>query len=181
MRTLIISDVHNRWTALLAALSAADYKKGDRLIFLGDVIDAFTGAAAETLEMLDHMVEIAKEPFGHIFIRGNHEDEMLRALEWKSPVVSGDLVLALTEEHKAWLQGTVDIHNEENFIFVHDSTMQILPGKVVVAGHWHHPVPIVKEGCITMASSRKVFVLDLEALIVYDSEGRSYDASAAGK
>lgn len=179
MRTFVVSDVHNQWAALLVALSAANHKDGDRLIFLGDAIDAFTGAAAETLKMFDHMTALAKDP-KHIFIRGNHEEEMLRALEWKSPVVASALVWALTDEHKSWLHSTVDAHNEGEFIFVHDSIMQMVPGKIVIAGHWHHPVPIVKEGCITIASSRKVFVIDWEAMIVYDSEGERYDVSGRG-
>lgn len=177
MKTFVVSDVHGHLDRLTRALVDAKYQPGqDRLIFLGDTIDAFTGTDAENLAMLDHIVELAREP-GHVFIRGNHEEEMLKALDRKSSIVSPDLADALTEEHKGWLRQTVDIYNEGSFAFVHDSILHVLPGRTVIAGHWHHPVPIVKEACITVASSRKVFVMDLEAMIVYDSDGKKYDVA----
>ncbi|HBA53973.1 MAG TPA: serine/threonine protein phosphatase, partial [Syntrophorhabdus aromaticivorans] len=39
MKTLVISDIHGYYRELNDALRNADYREGDRLIFLGDYID----------------------------------------------------------------------------------------------------------------------------------------------
>lgn len=39
MKTLVISDIHGYYRELNDALHNADYREGDRLIFLGDYID----------------------------------------------------------------------------------------------------------------------------------------------
>lgn len=190
IKTLVISDVHGLYYELLSALSAAGYKQGDRLICLGDYTDIYARDREMSIRVLDYLVDQAYLYPHHVFIRGNHEDMLLSALLMDpDELIPGtpemyrqDFLNQITDRHKPFLGHAVKRYAEGEFIFVHDADgMQQVPGKIIVAGHWHAPEPIVKAGCITMASSRRVFVLDIETMRIYDSEGRSYDASAARK
>ncbi len=78
MRTLAIGDIHGfsgALDALLAQLNPAE----NRLVFLGDYIDR----GPNTRGVLDRLVALSANP-NHVFLRGNHDDWMLRARTEKS-------------------------------------------------------------------------------------------------
>ncbi len=73
-RTLVIGDIHGALKALEEVLKKAKVTKNDKLIFLGDYVDAWSDSA----NTIDYLINL-KEEFNCIFIKGNH-DELL--LDW---------------------------------------------------------------------------------------------------
>lgn len=75
-RTLIISDLHGMYDELLRVLDAVSCTDSDRLVFIGDYIDR----GAQSREVFDLMVKLREDPI-NIFLRGNHEEMVLRLLD----------------------------------------------------------------------------------------------------
>jgi serine/threonine protein phosphatase 1 len=75
-RTLIVSDVHGMYDELCRVLDAVSYSGSDRLVFVGDYIDRGT----QSRKILDFMVQLSDYP-QNVFLRGNHEQMVLRLLE----------------------------------------------------------------------------------------------------
>jgi serine/threonine protein phosphatase 1 len=73
--TLVIGDIHGRLDRLEALFDGLPYWP-DRFIFLGDYVDR----GPETPGVLDRLLRLAQEE-ECVFIRGNHEDMALDALE----------------------------------------------------------------------------------------------------
>jgi serine/threonine protein phosphatase 1 len=80
-RTMIIGDIHGRYTKLMQALGQAGFdESNDRLLGLGDYIDR----GRETARVLDYLVERkARYPNRDIYLRGNHEEVIAMVLEGK--------------------------------------------------------------------------------------------------
>ena len=73
MRTLVIGDVHGYFKELMHALENVSYEKGDRVITLGDYIDR----GPRSREVMEFLTSLDKNS---IFLRGNHEELLLKAL-----------------------------------------------------------------------------------------------------
>ena len=78
MRTLAIGDIHGFSGALETLLGVLNPDK-DQLIFLGDYIDR----GPDSRGVLERLIELSQNP-NHVFLRGNHDDWMLRAREPKN-------------------------------------------------------------------------------------------------
>ncbi len=78
-RTLIIGDIHGRLKKLMRALEYAEFNESvDRLIGLGDYIDR----GRESAQVLDYLVGRTKRyPGRDIYLRGNHEEAIVMALQ----------------------------------------------------------------------------------------------------
>lgn len=75
MKTLVIGDVHGYFKELMRALENASYEDGDRIIALGDYIDR----GPRSREVIEFLVKLRKDS-RNIFLRGNHEEYLIRAL-----------------------------------------------------------------------------------------------------
>lgn len=85
-RTLVIGDIHSGLKALKQVLQKASVSPSEKLIFLGDYVDAWS----EAVETVDFLLEL-QNTHNCIFIRGNH-DEL--CYDW----------LTEGEDNPVWLQ-----------------------------------------------------------------------------
>lgn len=74
-RTLVIGDIHGSFKALVQVLERAVVTKNDHLIFLGDFVDGW----GQSPEVIDFLIKL-KASHHCIFMRGNHDDLLLRWL-----------------------------------------------------------------------------------------------------
>ena len=72
MRTLVIGDIHSGLKGLRQIMERANVNQNDRLVFLGDYVDAWS----EAVETIDFLIQLGKS-HNCVFIRGNH-DELCR-------------------------------------------------------------------------------------------------------
>jgi serine/threonine protein phosphatase 1 len=127
-RTLVIGDIHGGFKALEQVMTRADVNEGDKLIFLGDYVDGWSG----TPELLSYLIQL-KEEQNCIFIRGNHDDLVLR---WFRTAESnpkwlqhgGDSTIkayqnvgsTLKDLHRLFLENLTDYYiDEQNRLFLH--------------------------------------------------------------
>lgn len=75
MRTWVIGDIHGGLRALTQVLDRAPIEEKDRFIFLGDYVDGWS----DNLNILEFLIEFS-ERFKCTFLRGNHDDLLLRYL-----------------------------------------------------------------------------------------------------
>ncbi len=132
-RTFVIGDIHGDVDTLNTLIDALSLKKGDSLVFLGDLIDRGPNSKG----VLDRVIELSKDYDCH-FIMGNHEEFMIRALNgdevfekiWlkhggrqtlKSYGVDTveDLKRALPEAHKKFLSELNEYIETDTHIFTH--------------------------------------------------------------
>ncbi len=69
MRTFVVGDIHSALKALEQVLERAGVSVADKIIFLGDYVDAWSQA----VETVDFLIDLNKS-HNCIFIRGNHDD-----------------------------------------------------------------------------------------------------------
>jgi serine/threonine protein phosphatase 1 len=74
-RTLVIGDIHGGLRGLQQVLGRASATQNDRLVFLGDYVDAWS----ESPQTLDFLIDF-KQVQDCIFIRGNHDELLLHWL-----------------------------------------------------------------------------------------------------
>jgi len=74
-RTLVIGDIHGGLRALRQVLERAEVTQSDRLVFLGDYVDAWS----ESPQTLDFLIDFSQRQ-NCIFIRGNHDELLLHWL-----------------------------------------------------------------------------------------------------
>ena len=74
-RTLVIGDIHGDYDKLLRVLDYAGYSGREKLIFLGDYISDKN--KNKSYNVLDFLLELKKDKPDTIFLRGNHEAEIL--------------------------------------------------------------------------------------------------------
>ncbi len=93
-----IGDIHGQYNQLrvLLATLLKKIKPEDQLIFLGDYIDR----GGETAQVLECLIELQQNRPETIFLRGNHEQLMLDAMECIAD--NGDIQLNIELMH--WLQ-----------------------------------------------------------------------------
>lgn len=136
MATLAIGDIHGSLTALRVLLGELDVER-DQLVFLGDYIDR----GPDSREVLQTLIDLSADS-RHVFLRGNHDDWLLRARaekswykSWISEGVGGKETLRsygatafdisalslIPEEHFAFLDRTRLYFQTDYEIFVHAS------------------------------------------------------------
>lgn len=188
MKTLVVSDIHGHYLDMLAALSAAKHYQSDRLIFLGDYTDIYARDKEGSIKVLDYLMDLDNLFDHNVFIRGNHEKMLMSAMLMDpDELIPGtpemyrqDFLERISDAHRSFLSKTLERYVEEQFIFVHDVMgMPIVPGRIIISGHFHALTPTVKKGSITIADNNKVFALDLETLKAWDSKGIEYDCCRA--
>lgn len=79
--TYVIGDIHGDIKTLKALLSFIAPKDGDKIIFLGDYIDRGPNSKA----VIDLLIDLSKS-YECDFIRGNHEEFLLKSLEGETIV-----------------------------------------------------------------------------------------------
>lgn len=75
-RTLIIGDIHGMYDELQRVLVHARYSESDRLVFIGDYIDR----GMQSRKVLDCLLKLKENP-ANVFLRGNHEDMVLKLFQ----------------------------------------------------------------------------------------------------
>lgn len=76
MRTIAIGDIHGCLDELKFLIDKIDPKSDDSFIFLGDYIDRGKNSKG----VIDFLIEFNKK-HSCVFLRGNHEDMLLRSIE----------------------------------------------------------------------------------------------------
>lgn len=127
-RTLVIGDIHGSYKALVQLLERAAITKNDHLIFLGDYVDGW----GQSPEVIDYLIEL-KSRYKCIFMRGNHDDLLLRWLrdgeyteQWfqHGGRLTMDCYKILPEEkkqlHILFLESLKDYYlDDDNRLFIH--------------------------------------------------------------
>ena len=136
-RLIAIGDVHGCFHALEAVLNLIDPTEGDRLVFLGDMIDQ----GRESREVLECILAL-KRRCGVVLIQGNHEEMMyaaradVQALRyWEncggvSTLTSyrfGGTLADIPAEHWALLDTCVPYYETDKCIFTHANYQVDLP------------------------------------------------------
>jgi serine/threonine protein phosphatase 1 len=142
MQNIAIGDIHGSVDALRTLLNLLDIER-DRLIFLGDYIDR----GPHSRQVLDVLEALASNP-NHVFLRGNHDEWLLRARRdkrwfktWVGEGVGGRETLRsygassfdlaaldlVPEQHFAFLEQTRLFFQTEYEIFVHASLSWLEP------------------------------------------------------
>ena len=130
-KTFVIGDIHGGLKALFQVLERAKVSKNDTLIFLGDFVDGWSESPA----VLDFLIAL-KEKQNCIFIRGNHDDLLLKwfckdneGFDERMWFNHGGEASALSyqnienstkEKHIQFLLSLQDYHlDDENRLFIH--------------------------------------------------------------
>ena len=130
-KTFVIGDIHGGLKALVQVLERANISKNDTLIFLGDFVDGWSESPA----VLDFLIAL-KEKQNCIFIRGNHDDLLLKwfckdneGFDERMWFNHGGEASALSyqnienstkEKHIQFLLSLQDYHlDDENRLFIH--------------------------------------------------------------
>ncbi len=142
MRTLAIGDIHGFFNALNTLLGMLNPDE-DRLIFLGDYVDR----GPDSRGALDQLIALSKNP-NHVFLRGNHDEWMLRARTekrwfktWIGDGVGGKETLRsygassfkssamdlVPPTHWQFLEGTRLFFENDSHLFVHASLSWQVP------------------------------------------------------
>lgn len=195
MKTLVFTDVHGHYDELMMALECAGYVDNDKLVGVGDYIDY----GKQSKQVLEFLCGAKKRNPRSVFVRGNHENQLLYSLERNSErslyswmdALLGRTTLAsygsatfdaddvkeylyrvFPEDHIRFLQDTVEFHDEEGYHFVHICDFK---GRLItIHGHEHEYRPIISFHRINLALEDGVAVLDLDKGLIHDNEGREF-------
>ena len=130
-RKLVIGDIHGGLKAVVQVLERANVSKNDTLIFLGDFVDGWSDSPA----VLDFLISLQLEQ-KCVFIRGNHDDLLLKWLRndsegfdekmWflhggeASALAYQNIDFTTKEKHIHFLQSLQDYYlDDENRLFIH--------------------------------------------------------------
>ena len=129
-RTVIVGDVHGMLAALLELLAQLRLMAGDRLIFVGDLVDK----GPEPAGVVHHLASLAATaPYDIVLVDGNHEDRHRRYQRnlVERPVIAAQqaaeapelptLAAELTEAGRAFLNTAVPFYRlrAHNLLIVH--------------------------------------------------------------
>lgn len=127
-RTIIVGDIHGCLEQLQDLLAAVALQEGDKLVFIGDLIDKGPDSAG----VVRH-VRLLAEIFPVVLIQGNHEEKFFRLFEKpdQAPEYINNLAAELSPVDLAFLQTGVLYHRiKPNLIVVHGGFLpehQVLP------------------------------------------------------
>jgi serine/threonine protein phosphatase 1 len=136
-RLIAIGDVHGCFHALDAVLNSIEPTMGDRIVFLGDLVD--TGK--ESREVLERIIALTHE-CDVVLVKGNHEEMMYAAREnekalryWENcggvatlnSYHFGGTLAEIPAEHWALLDTCVPYFETEDFILTHANYAADLP------------------------------------------------------
>ncbi|MEX2600104.1 MAG: metallophosphoesterase family protein [Balneolaceae bacterium] len=130
-KVLAIGDIHGCLETLKALLAKLESYPNHRLIFIGDYIDR----GPDSKGVIDFLIKL-RENRECIFLRGNHEQMLLDALDKKDSSQfemwyrnGGDRTLKsygvrpedpiLPEDHMEFFRSTEIYHDTEHYFFVH--------------------------------------------------------------
>lgn len=129
----IIGDIHGYFSRLAVLYDAlmALIQKHDTIIFLGDYIDR----GPQSYEVIDFLIQVSRvNAFKSVFLKGNHEDMLLKYLRGEDPGGSymmngGDATIRsytkrgsgfeLPEQHLEFINGLALYYEGDDFIAVH--------------------------------------------------------------
>ncbi|MEK3882911.1 metallophosphoesterase [Paenibacillus sp. PL2-23] len=121
-RLLAISDIHGHKQGMLRLLREADYSPSrDRLILLGDYIDADNPVSWSTLELVR---ELARQ--GAVVLPGNQELKLVSAHK-RSSRRSGVRPSGRLAAYVKWIQSLPLTHVEAGILFVHAGVRPGIP------------------------------------------------------
>ncbi|MHB8883099.1 MAG: metallophosphoesterase [Thermodesulfovibrionales bacterium] len=195
MKTWVFADVHGHYDELMLALECAGYSDGDRLIGLGDYIDY----ASQSKQVIEFLCNAKRLNSSSVFVRGNHENQLIYSIKqnseksfyswmdallgrttlssYNAPPFDCDNVVdyinrVFPENHIQFLIDTVEFHDEGDYRFVHICEFK---GRLItIHGHEHEHRPIISFHRINLAVEGGVAVLDLDAGLIHDNEGREF-------
>jgi serine/threonine protein phosphatase 1 len=127
-KTYVVGDIHGGLKALKQVLEKTPIAPDDLLIFLGDYVDGWS----ESPQVIDFLINL-REHQNCIFIRGNHDDLLLKYLktnsyneEWFTHGGASTMESyknfnsATISKHIAFLEQLVDYYlDEQNRLFIH--------------------------------------------------------------
>jgi hypothetical protein len=192
MRTFVVGDIHGQYEELLGALEFSGYSERDRLICLGDYIDRGKGSR----QVLDFLIGAKRKNPSSVFLRGDHEEVLMKCLSGKAPAcrawldahygmetlasygfegkiipTSENISEVFPQGHIKFLLDTVAGYDYRDYAFRH-SDEGYAGDKVLIYGHDHNPLrPLVGLLRINLALDDAVAVLDLDEFTIRDSEG----------
>lgn len=126
LRLLVFGDIHGAISKLHAVLKRVAPTDADTLLFLGDYIDRGEDSKA----VLDYLIALERR-HRCIFLKGNHEDMFLTAIdggseEWTLWLLNGGLTtlrdfrrIMPPHPYIAWLRALRTHHETETHYFVH--------------------------------------------------------------
>lgn len=121
-----VGDVHGESEKLKSLIDELPLKENDQLVFLGDYVDR----GPDSKGVIEYLIEL-KIKMNCIFIRGNHEDMMIRSLRddidnhlWM--LNGGSITLdnyggvdLVPDTHKEFLNSTLCFYETDNYFFCH--------------------------------------------------------------
>lgn len=124
-RRLAISDIHGCYKTFVALLDQIALKKSDYLFIVGDAVNRGPSSAS----ILDHILELKANEFNIFYLRGNHEQFILNALDRKPKKAakmirnsnSGDLLdeRIIKEKYHSLLNESYHYIELEDYFIVH--------------------------------------------------------------
>lgn len=124
MRKFVISDIHGCSLTFEALLDKIELTKNDELIVLGDYINR----GKRSKEVIDKIMDLSKNGYNLICLRGNHEDMIFDAIELEEWPHGEEETLRsfgithlknLNSKYMNWFKNLLPYYKTENFIFVH--------------------------------------------------------------
>lgn len=127
-RLIAIGDIHGEVEKLNSLINKIEPKKSDKLIFLGDYIDR----GKHSKEVITRLIDLSKIT-NCVFLKGNHEQLLLKILETKSQddiehwLLSGGVTTydnygdfpAIFKTHRDFFENLIPYHIEDKYLFVH--------------------------------------------------------------
>jgi len=133
-----IGDIHGCLEELIKLVEKIPISSADTLVFLGDYIDRGPSSKG----VIQYLIELSRE-YNSIFLRGNHEDMMLKALVpnagWDEEGLwamnggvatiksYGEDKCLIPKSHIEFIKSTILYHETENSIFVHAGANPAIP------------------------------------------------------
>lgn len=143
MKLYAIGDVHGCYSELIELIDLIDKDRGDddcKIVFVGDYVDRGPDSAL-VVEYLNQLRNQEMPGFEFIFLKGNHEDMMIKALSGKGTRDDRDMFYYnggiktmesyeehyLTfKDHEAFFASLPRYHRHGDFLFVHAGLAPLL-------------------------------------------------------
>jgi serine/threonine protein phosphatase 1 len=138
-----IGDIHGTPEKVIALMDKIDMdRKRDLLIFIGDYVDRGPGS----YEVVDFLIDLKRQVENIVFLKGNHEDMLLKYLSGHDRftylINDGQITLEsyikrkkpgdrhlIPESHMEFYNSLVLYHETQDFLFVHAGIRKKIPIK----------------------------------------------------